>query len=81
MCGRRSGCDVCGDGVGWRVCTLGGEVVITPKMVARSFIAAICSVPRDGKGEAGAGLLRAVMSSRAAAVAALAEDVAGILAA
>ena len=54
-------------------------MVITPKMVARSFIAAICSVPRDGKGEAGAGLLRAVMSSRAAAVAASAEDVAGIL--
>ena len=56
-------------------------VVTTPKMAARSLIAAICSVPREGNGEAGAGLLRAAMSSCAAAVAASADEVAGILAA
>ena len=62
--------------------TLGGAagVVITPKMAARSLIAAICSVPREGNREAGARLLRTAMSSCAAAVAASAEEVAGILA-
>ena len=85
------GCSLgAGDVVGWPVrkrCvrdlgTLGGTtgVVTMPKMAARSLIAAICSVPRVGNGEAGAGLLRAAMSSCAAAVAASAEEVAGILA-
>ena len=86
------GCSLgAGDVVGWPVrkrCvrdlgTLGGTtgVVTMPKMVARSLSAAICSVPRVGNGDAGAGLLRAAMSSCAAAVAASAEEVAGILAA
>ena len=61
--------------------TLGGVagIVIAPKMAARSLIAAICLVQREGKEEAGAVLLRVTMSSCTAAVAALAEDVAGIL--
>jgi len=81
MDGRRSGIGAGGDGAGRLVCTLRDEtgVVIIPKMVARSFIAAICSVPRDGKGEFREGLLGTVISSWAAAVAASAEDVAGIL--
>ena len=49
-------------------------------MEASCFIAAICSVPREGNGEAGEGLERAMISSCAAAVAASAEEVAGMTA-
>ena len=54
-----------------------GEVA-TSKILARCFIAAICSVPRAGNGDAGDGLSSAAVSSRAASVAASADDVAGI---
>ena len=54
------------------------EEVATLKIAARCFIAAICSVPIVGNGDAGAGLSRAAVSSRAASVAASAEEVAGM---
>ena len=56
----------------------GAGVVATSKMVASCFIASICSVPRKGKGDDGEGLRRAAVSSRAAAVAVSADDVAGM---
>ena len=49
-------------------------------MLVSCLIAAICSVPREGKGEAGEGLERAMMSSCVAAVAASAEGVADMVA-
>ena len=60
--------------------TLGGctGMVLTSKMVANCFIAFICSVPREGNGDDGDGLRRATVSSFAAAVAASADDVAGM---
>ena len=60
--------------------TLGGGagVVKTSKMVASYFIASICSVPREVKGDDGEELRRATVSSRAAAVAASTDDVAGM---
>ena len=54
-----------------------GEVA-TLKIAARCLIAAICSVPMVGNGDAGAGLSNAAVNPRAASVAASAEDVAGI---
>ena len=54
-----------------------GEVV-TLKMAASCFIAAICSVPKAGNGDAGDGLSSAAVSSRAASVAASAEEVVGM---
>ena len=56
-----------------------GEVA-TLKIVARCFIAAICSVPIVGKGDDGDGLRSAAVSSRAASVAASADEVAGMVA-
>ena len=60
--------------------TLGGGagVVAPSKMIASCFIASICSVLREGKGNNGEGLRRATMSSRAAAVAASTYDVSGM---
>ena len=65
---------------GGEVCTLVVDVgvVVTLKIVASCLIVAICSVPRDRKGDNGAGLRRATVSSRAAAVAASTDDVAGM---
>ena len=52
--------------------------VATLNIAARCFIAAICSVPKDGDGDTGDGLSSAAVNSRAASVAASAEDVAGM---
>ena len=78
---RRVGRCRIGGGAGVRVGTLGGwsGVVDTLKIAASCLIAAICSVPREGKGESGDGLDRAMMSSWTAAVAASAEEVAGMV--
>ena len=71
----------CGDGeeVGVTV-DGGGGVVATLNIVANCLIAAICSVPNAGNGDAGDGLRRAAVSSRAASVAASAAEVAGMTA-
>ena len=58
----------------------GVGVVATSNIVAKCRIAAICSVPNAGNGEAGDGLRSAAVSSRAASVAASADEVAGITA-
>ena len=58
----------------------GVGVVVTSNIVAKCLIAAICSVPNAGNGEAGDGLRSAAVSSRAASVAASADEVAGIFA-
>ena len=71
----------CGDGEEEGVTVDGGVgVVATLNIVANCLIAAICSVPNAGKGDAGDGLRRAAVSSRAASVAASADEVAGITA-
>ena len=54
--------------------------VATSNIVANCLISAICSVPNAGNGEAGDGLSSAAVSSRAASVAASADEVAGITA-
>ena len=54
------------------------EEVATSKIAASCFIAAICSVLKDGNGDAGDGLRSAAINSRAASAAVSADDVAGI---
>ena len=56
-----------------------GEVA-TSNIMAKCLIAAIYSVPNTGNGEAGDGFSSAAVSLRAASVAALADEVAGITA-
>ena len=68
-----------GDGeAGGRDVGAGVGEAAASKIVANCFIAAICSVPNAGNGEAGDGLSSAAVSSRAASVAASADEVAGI---
>jgi len=70
-----------GDGEEEGVTVDGGVgVVATSNIVAKCLIAAICSVPNAGNGDAGDGLRSAAVSSRAASVAASADEVAGITA-
>jgi hypothetical protein len=64
--------------VGVTVEVVMGEVA-TLKIVTRCFIAAICSDPIVGNGDAGDGFISAAVSSRAASVAASAEEVAGMV--
>ena len=64
-------------GVGAGGATFVGEAA-TLKITASCFIAAICSVPKNGNGDAGDGLSSAAVNSRAASVAVSADDVAGI---
>ena len=54
---------------------LDAGVVATSKIVTSCLIAAIYLVLREGKGDAGAGLRKATVSSRAAAVAVSTYDV------
>ena len=56
-----------------------GEVA-SSNIEASCLMAAICSVPNAGKGEAGEGWRSAAVSSRAASVAVSADEVAGIMA-
>ena len=56
-----------------------GEVA-TSNIVGKCLIAAICSVPNAGNDEASDGLSSAAVSSRAASVAASADEVASITA-